>query len=67
MRVGQTRLAERLEQVVDGVDLEGLQRELVVGRGEDDGRPGADQFEHVEPRQLAASARRAAARRARRR
>ena len=29
-------LIERLEQVVDRIDLEGLDRVLVVGRGEDD-------------------------------
>ena len=48
--------AERLQQVVEGVDLEGLQRVLVVGRHEDRQRHGVaergDDLEAVEIRHL---------------
>ena len=42
--------ADGLEQVVDAVDLEGPQRILVVGRGEDNGAGDAHVFENLEGR-----------------
>lgn len=38
-RPAQVGCADRFEQVVDAVDLEGLERIFVVGGGEDDGAP----------------------------
>src|SRR4030095_11313769 len=47
--------AERLQQIVDCVDVEGADRVLVVGRNEDDVRLASDQiepFESVQARHL---------------
>ena len=44
--------AERLQQVVDGVHLEGAQRVLIVGGDEDHGDVAADQLEHLEAVEL---------------
>ena len=53
---------ERFQQVVDGVDLERLDRVLVERGDENDGRHpvGADAMHHVEPAAARASGRRAA-------
>src|SRR5262245_40320344 len=42
----------RLQQVVDRVHLEGLERVLVEGGDEDDRLLPPDQLEHLEPREL---------------
>ncbi len=49
-RLAQALVGEGLEQVVDGGDLERVERELVVGRHEDDGRHRvrADLLQHLE-------------------
>ena len=44
--------ANRLQQIIDGVDLEGFHRVLIVGRCENHGDVAFDQFEHVEAGQL---------------
>ena len=51
-RGGQTLGAERLQQVVDGVHVEGAQRVLIVGGDEHHGDVAADQLEHLEPVEL---------------
>ena len=47
-RLVEARLAARLEQIVDGVDLEGAQGKLVIGGDEQDRRHGrAHALDHV--------------------
>ncbi len=63
-RLGETLLAERLEQVVDRVHLERAQRVLVVGRREDDRHARGRAARAPRSRSTSASARRGTAGRA---
>ena len=51
-RRGEPLVRERLQQVVDRVDLERPQGELVVRRDEDDRHAAAEQLEHLEAVEL---------------
>ncbi len=51
-RFGQPLRAERLQQIVDRVDFECLQRVLIVRGDEDHGDVAADEIEHLEAVEL---------------